>query len=89
MRRPVSNSHQLHSGVYMDWWIDSCHFKERVRRIWQFWISSLGSHFEHCPRSMRYHLSLMDIPVSQQRHAPWCFSRAQIQSFVRVLDILV
>ena len=47
MRRPVSESHQLHSGVYMDWWIDSCHFKERVRRIWQFWLYSLNALW-HC-----------------------------------------
>ena len=27
-----------------------------------------------CGTAMRYHCSLMDIPVSQQRHVPWCFS---------------
>ena len=27
----------------MDWWIVSCRFKVRVRRIWQFWLSSLNA----------------------------------------------
>ena len=84
MRKPVSKSHQLHSGVCMDWWIDSCHFSERVRRIWQYWLSSLNA-----PVALS---TLNALSLQFDGHVPWYFSPVevpQIQFIVRVLDILV